>query len=261
MDTLVTFGSEIKTVEETADSWKIGGYLVVFGTQDASNLKDKFTRETDFDIEDGDRTSIYYNHGLDGTIKRTKLGDGQLSIKDAGVWFQGELKKRTDYLQNHVEKIADGMKRKIALKGVEYNVFGLSSGAPAHLVERVQDGDGHIVTKWPLRTDASITPTPAEPLTAVGSIKSLDEIPVESEVIAPDEVPGFDIKTLVAEEVERQLNERGFIKSEPAPTDEESGGETKTITITDAEQQKIHADFVRAMTGDPALLGALTQTA
>ena len=52
-------------------------------------------------------------------------------------------------------------------------MFGLSSGVPAHLVERKALGGGHVITKWPLRTDASITPTPAEPLTACISLKSL----------------------------------------------------------------------------------------
>ncbi len=175
MDTLVAFGSEIKTLEETPDSWRIGGFLVVFGSHDASHLKDRFSPETDFDIEDGDRTSIYYNHGLDGTIKRSKLGDGRLFITDAGVWFEGELKKRTDYLKEHIEKIAEGMSKKIEMKGAMFPAFGLSSGAPAHLVERVVVEGGHLVTKWPLRTDCSITPTPAEPFTSVGAIKSLNE--------------------------------------------------------------------------------------
>lgn len=199
MDTLVTFGSEIKTVEETANGWKIGGYLVVFGSHDASHLKDRFSSETDFDIEDGERTSIYYNHGLDGTIKRSKLGDGRLFIDDAGVWFEGELKKRTDYLQQHIEKIAEGMARKIAVKGASFSAFGLSSGAPAHLVERVAVDGGHLVTKWPLRTDCSITPTPAEPFTAVGAIKSL------ADWQSVDDMDAQEIESLMADWVELEM--------------------------------------------------------
>jgi hypothetical protein len=197
MNTLVTFGSEIKTVEETADAWKIGGFLVVFGSHDASHLKDRFSRETDFDIQDGERTSIYYNHGLDGTIKRAKLGDGRLFIRDAGVWFEGELKKRTDYLQEHIEKIAQGMTRKVAVKGALYPAFGLSSGAPAHLVEREVVEGGHLVTKWPLRTDCSITPTPAEPFTTVGAIKSLRELRGAEQA---------QVQRLMAEWVEMELS-------------------------------------------------------
>lgn len=162
-DTLVSFGSEIKALGETADAYKFGGYLVVFDTHDASNLKDKFTAATDFDIENGDRRSVYYNHGLDGTIKRTRLGSATLQIKDAGVWIEGEIKKRSDYLKTHAEKIADGIKN---------GVFGLSSGAPAHLVEREKCSGGHEVKMWPI-AEASITPTPAEPMTTCVSLKSL----------------------------------------------------------------------------------------
>lgn len=163
MDTLIQFGSEIKAIEETNDGWKFGGWLVVFGTHDASNLKDKFTAQTDFDIEDGERRGLYFNHGLDGTIKRTKLGDARVFIKDAGVWIEGQIRKRNDYLKTHAEQIAANIKK-----------FGLSSGAPAHLVERKSVEGGHEITLWPL-AEASITPTPAEPLTGCYSLKSLLE--------------------------------------------------------------------------------------
>lgn len=174
-DTLISYGGELKSLGETATGHKIGGYLVVFNSPDASPYRDRFTKSTDFDIENGERTSIYYNHGLDGTIKRTKLGSGTLEIKDDGVWFEGEIKKRSDYLAAHIERIASGMTKTINVKGMDLPLFGLSSGVPAHLVERVKDGDGHEIKSWPLRTDASITPTPAEPLTACVSLKSLVE--------------------------------------------------------------------------------------
>ena len=160
-DTLINYGGAIKAVEESDTGWKFGGYLVVFDSPDISKLKDRFTKSTDFDIADGDRRSVYYNHGLDGTIKRVRLGECRVSIKDAGVWIEGEIKKRTDYLAKHAEQIAQNIKQ-----------FGLSSGAPAHLVERKSTGDGHEVLLWPI-AEASITPTPAEPLTGCVSLKSL----------------------------------------------------------------------------------------
>lgn len=172
-DTLIHFGGAIKNLGESSTGIKVGGYLVVFDSADASPYRDRFSRDTDFDIEDGDRTSIYYNHGLDGTLKRTRLGSGRLFVTDAGVWFEGEIQKRTDYLREHIEKIGEGLSQTVHVKGREFPMFGLSSGVPAHLVERKALGNGHLITKWPLRTDASITPTPAEPLTACISLKSL----------------------------------------------------------------------------------------
>lgn len=173
-DTLIAFGSEIKAVEETAESYKFGGFLVVFDTPDISSMRDKFTKSTDYDIEDGDTRSIYYNHGLDGTFGKTKIGKGKLFIKDAGIWLEGEIQKRTDYLEKHISKVADGMKMTVATKGIEAPLFGLSSGALSHLVEREVDGDGHRVTRWNLG-EASITPTPCAPQTGCTSLKSLLE--------------------------------------------------------------------------------------
>ncbi len=162
-DTLISYGSEIKNLEETSDCWRFGGWLVVFGSHDASRFKDKFTAQTDFDIEDGERRGLYYNHGLDGTIKRTKLGDCRVYVKAAGVWIEGQIRKRSDYLKSHAEKIAANIES-----------FGLSSGAPAHLVERKAVPGGHEILLWPL-AEASITPTPAEPLTGCFSLKALVE--------------------------------------------------------------------------------------
>ena len=118
-DTLINFGGEIKSIEETATGYKFGGWLVVFNKPDVSNLRDHFTKSTDFDIEDGDRRSVYYNHGLDGTIKKEKIGDCRVAIKDAGVWITGELKKRSDYLAKHIDHIAENIKE-----------FGLSQALP-----------------------------------------------------------------------------------------------------------------------------------
>lgn len=163
-DTLVAFGSEMKVLEETADGWRVGGWAVVFGSHDVSRLKDRFEASTDYDFEDGARRSLFFNHGLDGTIKKTRLGEVQLQLKEAGVWYEGQLKKRTDYLKAHAERIAEGIKS---------GIFGTSTGAPAHLVEREKTASGHQVKMWPI-AEVSITPTPAEPLTSCVSLKSLE---------------------------------------------------------------------------------------
>lgn len=169
-DTLIHYGGEIKNIEESPDGWKFGGYLVVFDSTDVSSMRDRFTKSTDFDIQNGDRRSVYYNHGMDGTVKRTRLGDCRVQVKDAGIWIEGEIKKRSDYLAKHAEQIAMNIKQ-----------FGLSSGAPAHLVERKDVEGGHEVTLWPI-AEASITPTPAEPMTGCVSLKSLMDVESEEAV-------------------------------------------------------------------------------
>lgn len=190
MDTLVNFGGEIKAVEETETGWNFGGYLVVFDSHDISSQRDKFTKSTDFDIEDGDRISLYYNHGLDGTVKRAKIGTGHLSVKDEGIWLEGEVKKRTDYLAKHAEKIGQGLSQKVAFKGQDHCLFGLSSGALSHLVEREAVQGGHEIKMWKIG-EASITPTPAEPKTSCYSLKSY----MEDEAEENNEIKYHDFAT------------------------------------------------------------------
>jgi HK97 family phage major capsid protein len=140
---------------------KIGGYLVRFSTADDPDLtNDYFDAATDYDIEDGAKTAIYYNHGIDATLKRRKLGTGTLSIQDAGVWLEAQLAMRDEY-------------EKAVYSLVEKGKAGLSSGTAPHLVEREQAGKSQHITRWPLGLDASITPTPAEPRTSVVALKSL----------------------------------------------------------------------------------------
>ncbi len=170
MDTLISYGDGMKVLGETAEGWHIGGRAIVFDSHDVSHLRDKFTKATDYDIVDGDTRSLYFHHGLDDTIKAEKLGSVKLSIKEDGVWYEGSLKRRTDYLKAHAERIADGIKR---------GVFGTSTGAPAHLVRREACEGGHEIKLWPL-AEVSITPTPAEPLTTCMSLKSLVEAAEET---------------------------------------------------------------------------------
>ena len=88
-DLILAFGSEIKAMGDG----KVSGYLVRFTSAEQPDLHgDYFTKTTDFDIADGDRASIYYNHGLDRTLKRRKLGSGTLRMDDVGIWIDAQLR-------------------------------------------------------------------------------------------------------------------------------------------------------------------------
>ena len=173
-ETLIAFGDAIKAVEETPDSYKFGAYLVVFDSPDVSRHRDHFTKSTDYGFVDGETRPLMYNHGLDGTIGKTTIGRATLFIKDDGIWMDGEIKKRRGYLEKHIDRIGHGLTQRTNIKGHELPVFGTSSGATAHSVIRERSGDGHEIKQWHIG-EASITPTPAEPLTGCGAIKSLGE--------------------------------------------------------------------------------------
>lgn len=153
-DALIATGCEVKALGDG----KIGGYLVAFTGPDATDLDGEyFTAQTDFDAQPGDRVTVYYNHGLDPTLKRRKLGTGVIAIDDAGIWAETQLQLRDAY-ERAIYSMAEAGK------------LGWSSGSLAHLVEKAPDGG---ILSWPLGKDASLTPTPAAGpvLTAVQPLK------------------------------------------------------------------------------------------
>lgn len=156
-DALIYSGSAVKAL----GGGKIGGYLVLFGTPDQTDLAgDYFTKDTDFG---GAQTSpVLYQHGMDPSVGLSPVGAGPLKMDDIGIWIEAQLNMRTAY-----EKAVYGM--------AEADKLGWSSGTAAHLVKRemVAGGKASRITSWPLGLDASLTPTPAEPRTRALPLKSL----------------------------------------------------------------------------------------
>jgi HK97 family phage major capsid protein len=153
---------------------KVGGYLVVFGDEGSTDLAgDFFTKATDFDITDGDRVTVYYQHGLDPVLKRRKLGTGTLKTDDAGIWMEAQLNLRDAYEQNIYTMIGAGK-------------MGLSSGTLPNLVEREWTGKAFHIKSWPLGKDGSVTPTPAEFRTGVLPLKSLFD---STQAVKPEATP------------------------------------------------------------------------
>lgn len=65
--------------------------------------------------------------------------------------------------------------------------LGYSSGALAHLVERVTGNGATVIKSWPIG-EFSLTPTPAEPRTlGVAEIRSLVELADELRVLLPED--------------------------------------------------------------------------
>lgn len=158
-ETLVYIGDTIKALGDG----RIAGYLVRFTDAEHPDLQgDFFTKATDFDIESGDRITVYYNHGLDPRLKRRKLGQGAVRIDDVGVWVEAQLELRDEY-----ERAVYSM--------VQAGKQGWSSGTLPHLVERVPVKKAMWIKHWPLGKDASLAPTPAAgpDLTRVTTLKSV----------------------------------------------------------------------------------------
>ena len=162
-DMLIAYGGAVKALGEG----HIAGYLVRFTDAEHLDLDGEFfDARTDYDFKDGERSTIYYQHGHDAHLKRRKIGEGTLKIDEVGVWLEGQLAMRDEYEQMIYRMAEDGK-------------LGYSSGTASHLVEREDEGKGMHITRWPLRLDASLTPTPAEPSTRVLTLKAYKALATE----------------------------------------------------------------------------------
>lgn len=179
MSELIYYGGSVKALDDTG---KVGGYLVLFSTAadpDISAQKDFFTKDTDFDFENGDKRSVYFAHGLDKTVGKKKFGRGSLEMKDAGVWFEGILNERDEY-------------EKYVLELARRGKLGWSSSTSPNFMERKQVGSSNQVVTWPI-VEASLTHKPAEPRTsAILTLKSFEAL-----INGDDEHP--DAKTFTDE--------------------------------------------------------------
>ena len=157
-EVLVKMGGEIKRIDDR----KIGGYLALFTTPSDPDLsEDYFTHDTDFDIEDGERRSLYYNHGFDERIGNNKIGSFTTKKDDSGLWIEAQLAARDAYAYD-------------VLKLVEQNALGYSSGAISHLVRRERvnkNAKSTWLKAWPLG-EGSATTTPCEPRLLALPLKS-----------------------------------------------------------------------------------------
>jgi hypothetical protein len=162
-DILTFFGDAVKT---SMDGRKVAGYLVRFGSPDASDLDGEyFTPDTDFgrpfQKNVAQPLNLYYSHGANAKIGKRKIGVGSVKMDDAGLWFEAEIDTADQYA---------AMVAKLAQNGK----LGYSSGAAAHLVERRSVGKATEIMRWPL-AEGSLTPTPAEHRNRAMSVKVMTD--------------------------------------------------------------------------------------
>lgn len=164
---LVFQGTAVKAL----GNGRVGGYLIRYSTDTDPDLTgDFFTPDTDFG--DAEKADIYYHHGLDSTLKRRKLGKGELNRDTVGVWVEGQLQMRDEY-------------EKAIYRMAEEGLLGWSSSTAPNLVTREPAGKAYHIKSWPLGLDASLTPTPAEPRNAAMTLKAYVDSLLPAEQPAP----------------------------------------------------------------------------
>lgn len=164
MDELIYFGSAVKALGDG----RVGGYLVEFTDYEAQAgtppdlVREFFTKSTDFDVEPGEKRSVYFDHGQDPVLKRRRLGRAELKTDDVGVWAETILDTRDKYLKK-IYELAEAGK------------LGWSSGSAPHLVEKARKSDGFVeIVAWPI-AEASLTHRPCNPFSAAVPLKSFLE--------------------------------------------------------------------------------------
>lgn len=252
MENLITLGSEVKMVKADNGKRSVSGYLVLFGSPDERDFDgDYFTKNTDFDLDDGHgKATMYFNHGFDPILKQHKLNKGikaTLSLKDKGVWVEGLLDESEEY----DAMVIDLIERREA----QGKSIGWSSGTPSHLIEyEVIDSGIKEIKKWVLGSDASLTHTPND-YRNKATYKTIQMLPInhsESPITEEDSetVETHGVKTESIESVgDSQLNEDSHI--EDNQMSEENTNQEQPVPVTldaikglfDGFEQKLDAKY------------------
>jgi phage head maturation protease len=177
-DTLIAYAGAMKAL----GNGKVGGLLVRYSDPTAPDLEGEFfTKATDFSLEFPAKVGVYYNHGLDPTLGKRRIGRAEVKAHDEGLWFETQL-DLSDQYQAQVYKLAQSGR------------LGASSGAAAHLVEKKAAGKSVEILSWPV-AEASLTVTPAEPRNAVVALKSWEPVSLEEAAgaILPNNFPLGDL--------------------------------------------------------------------
>lgn len=165
----ITYGGEVKALGNGLTE------LCVVRFSDPSDVdlvKEYFDATTDFDIEEGDKLSVYYQHGMDATLKNKRFGREPVYFKDGGIFLQHQLDLRDEY-------------EAAIYRMVEMGKMGGSSGPAQHLVRKEKKGDAVHITHWPLK-EISYTPTPMDPHNSVMPLKALPETNLKQLLDIPD---------------------------------------------------------------------------
>jgi hypothetical protein len=146
----IFLGGELKALGDG----KVGGWAIIFSDDKSPDLtNDYFDNTTDYFFE-GEQKAIrpvLYDHGLDPTMKSTKLARGTVEIKDAGLWFEAQM---------DLSKAYDAYIYKMA----EQKALGVSTGSAPHLIQREPVGKAMHIKSWPV-VEISLTPMPIEKAT------------------------------------------------------------------------------------------------
>lgn len=171
-DSQIYFGDTLKVLDE---SGRVGGYLVRFSDAEHKDLDGEyFTPETYLGSKDGDGVDTYFHHGKTLNLPDTVADEVKAEVKALADYVFAPIKTTRDAIGIFAEVVLDMAKQyeEMVHGLVKQGKLGWSSGAISHLVRKESDGQ---LKRWPIG-EASLTPTPCEPLNRAIPVKSLANI-------------------------------------------------------------------------------------
>ncbi len=166
-DTMVSFGGNIKALEQQGDVVTVGGTGILFGDAAMPDLVgDWFTPRTYLGAHGGRGVDTMLHHGIPLRPELAVYADTLLPpVVKAETDARGLLVATVLDLRDSYQRTVYEM--------VEADLLSWSSGAPPHGVKRRDNAPRGEITRW-LISEFSYTPTPCEPrLSHIMPLKSL----------------------------------------------------------------------------------------
>jgi len=174
---LVQLGDTVKALGNN----KFAGRAVRWGSPgDVDLIGDYFHAKTYYGEVEGNTYPIYYQHGFDGTLKNLQIGTAKLNIDEEGLWLEGQLEIREEYLSRNEAEEAQKWLRPI-YKLLDGGVLGLSTGALSHLASGRFMGKSFQWDQW-IIGEISLTPNPAEPRAEADPVKNAHALATYAEI-------------------------------------------------------------------------------
>ena len=101
-DQLLFQGGAVKAL----GPYRFGGYGIIFSSELDPDLENEFfTGESEFWLEDRVALPVLYSHALDPSVGKTRLATATFRKDAGGVWFEGQMEVRNEYVEKIMELI------------------------------------------------------------------------------------------------------------------------------------------------------------
>lgn len=232
MSEFIYFGDAVKALD---DNGKVGGYLVRFSDGKQKDMSGEyFTSKSFLGSHDGDGVDTFFHHGQPLPVKTRLSADHAQAMANFRDHVFPAVKTKRDAIGIWAETVLDMADEyeQVVFRMAKSGKLGWSSGAVSHLVKVAPDGQ---ILRWPIG-EASLTPTPCEPLNRAVALKSLDSIAFADLDDEPDPQPSPAAPSALAAKLNQLIDDQSDDKDRPRPAilaamAKEAGLDVKAVDV------------------------------